>query len=96
MLAVEIKNLTKVYAGGVQALNNLNLQVRQGDFVGLLGPNGAGKTTTINVLSSLVTKTAGEVTVCGHNIDQNVQAVKRSLGLVPQEFNFQIFISVHK
>ncbi len=90
MLAVEIKNLTKVYTGGVQALNNLNLQVNQGDFVGLLGPNGAGKTTTINVLSSLVSKTAGEVMVCGHNIDQDVQAVKRSLGLVPQEFNFQI------
>ena len=94
MLALDIQNLCKTYAGGVQALRNLNLQVKEGEFVGLLGPNGAGKTTTINTLASLVAKTSGSVKVCGYDLDSNVREVKRSLGLVPQEFNFQIFEKV--
>ena len=94
MYSLDIRNLCKTYSGGVQALKKVNLQVEQGDFVGLLGPNGAGKTTTINILSSLITKTSGSVSVCGFDLDSQVQQVKRSLGLVPQEFNFMIFEKV--
>lgn len=91
MYALEIDNLSKIYRNDVKALDNISLTVEQGDFFALLGPNGAGKSTTIGIISSLVNKTAGKVRVFGHDIDTELDAVKRSIGLVPQEFNFNIF-----
>lgn len=89
--ALEISQLTKQYAGGVQALRGIDLKVSAGDFYALLGPNGAGKSTTIGIISSLVNKTGGKVSVFGYDIDTDLVLAKRQLGLVPQEFNFNPF-----
>ena len=89
--ALKISGLTKTYKGGFQALKGIDLTVQQGDFFALLGPNGAGKSTTIGVITSLVNKTAGSVAVFGHDIDQELEAAKSFIGLVPQEFNFNQF-----
>lgn len=89
--ALDIRGLTKRYANGHTALQDMDLTVTDGDFFALLGPNGAGKSTTIGIITTLVTKTAGCVRVFGHDLDQDPQAVKRNLGLVPQEFNFNGF-----
>ncbi|MEW6989085.1 ABC transporter ATP-binding protein [Colwelliaceae bacterium 6441] len=94
--ALEISGLEKVYKGGFTALKGIDLKVKQGDFFALLGPNGAGKSTTIGVITSLVNKTAGQVKVFGHDIDQELEAAKSYLGLVPQEFNFNQFESLLK
>lgn len=94
MYALEIKGLTKTYSNGVQALRGIDLQVQAGDFYALLGPNGAGKSTTIGIISSLVNKTAGKVSVFGHDIDTDLVNAKRQQGLVPQEFNFNPFETV--
>ena len=91
MKALEINNLSKTYSGGVDALKGIDLTVEEGDFFALLGPNGAGKSTTIGIITSLVNKTGGSVKVFGHDIDTNLTAAKRQLGLVPQEFNFSQF-----
>lgn len=88
---LEIKDLIKVYSGGVRALQGVTLTVRQGEFFGLLGPNGAGKSTLIGILASLVNKTRGEVLVQGHSLDINRAQVKSLIGIVPQEFNFNFF-----
>ncbi|HDS6400202.1 TPA: ABC transporter ATP-binding protein [Morganella morganii subsp. morganii] len=92
--ALEISQLTKQYAGGVQALRGIDLKVSAGDFYALLGPNGAGKSTTIGIISSLVNKTSGKVSVFGYDIDTDLVLAKRQLGLVPQEFNFNPFETV--
>ncbi|TNI79472.1 ABC transporter [Aeromonas veronii] len=94
MNALEISGLKKTYQGGVEALKGIDLTVRQGDFFALLGPNGAGKSTTIGVISSLVNKSAGKVTVFGYDIDSDLELAKAQLGLVPQEFNFSQFEKV--
>jgi len=94
--ALEISGLEKVYKGGFQALKGIDLNVEQGDFFALLGPNGAGKSTTIGVVTSLVNKTSGSVKVFGHDIDQELEAAKSHIGLVPQEFNFNQFESLTK
>ena len=94
--ALEISGLTKTYKGGFQALKGIDLTVKQGDFFALLGPNGAGKSTTIGIITSLVNKTAGKVAVFGHDIDQELEAAKSFIGLVPQEFNFNQFESLMK
>jgi ABC-2 type transport system ATP-binding protein len=91
MNALEISNLQKVYKNNMHALRGIDLQVREGDFFALLGPNGAGKSTTIGILSSLVIKTAGRVSVFGHDIDTESNIAKSYLGIVPQEFNFSMF-----
>jgi len=91
MNALEIQNLHKTYANGVTALRGVNLSVQQGDFFALLGPNGAGKSTTIGILCSLVNKTAGSIRVFGDDLDHHPARVKSRIGLVPQEFNFNIF-----
>ena len=96
MNALDIHGLTKTYRGGTQALSGIDLSVRAGDFFALLGPNGAGKTTTIGVLSSLVTPTAGEVRVFGHDLERERAAVKSLIGLVPQEFNFNAWEPVEE
>ncbi|WP_196140558.1 ABC transporter ATP-binding protein [Aliikangiella sp. G2MR2-5] len=89
--AIEISNLKKTYSGGVEALKGISFDVEKGDFIALLGPNGAGKSTTIGIICSLVNKTSGEVRVFGHSIDKELEAAKRCIGLVPQEFNFSQF-----
>lgn len=89
--AISIQGLEKTYPNGFTALRGINLEVEQGDFFALLGPNGAGKSTTIGVLSSLVNKSAGRVSVFGHDIDTDLMAAKRCIGVVPQEFNFSQF-----
>ncbi len=94
--ALEITGLKKIYKGGFQALKGINLSVEQGDFFALLGPNGAGKSTTIGVITSLVNKTQGQVKVFGHDIDQELETAKSFIGLVPQEFNFNMFESLIK
>ena len=89
--ALEIKQLTKTYASGVQALKGINLTVEEGDFYALLGPNGAGKSTTIGIITSLVNKTSGTVNVFGYDIDKDLVRAKQQIGVVPQEFNFNQF-----
>ncbi|HET8710455.1 MAG TPA: ABC transporter ATP-binding protein, partial [Spongiibacteraceae bacterium] len=89
--ALCIRGLTKVYDNGLTALHGIDLDVQQGDFFALLGPNGAGKSTTIGIVTSLVRKTGGTVSVFGHDIDMDFPAAKREIGLVPQEFNFHNF-----
>jgi len=89
--ALEITDLSKIYPGGLQALKNINLKVEQGDFFALLGPNGAGKSTTIGIIASLVNKSAGQVKIFGCDVDADPSKAKRYLGLVPQEFNFNVF-----
>jgi ABC-2 type transport system ATP-binding protein len=91
MQALNIEGLTKIYNNGVVALNGIDLCVNQGDFFALLGPNGAGKSTTIGIIASLVNKTAGQVEVFGHSLDNALEAAKSCIGLVPQELNFSIF-----
>jgi ABC-2 type transport system ATP-binding protein len=93
MHALSVRGLTKTYRNGVQALKGLDLDVEEGDFFALLGPNGAGKTTLIGVVTSLVNKTAGEVTVFGHDIDRELELAKSCIGIVPQELNFNMFES---
>ncbi len=91
MNALNIKNLKKTYKNGVNALKGVDLTVEQGDFFALLGPNGAGKSTAIGIICSLVTKTSGQVEVFGRNLDTDAADVRMHIGLVPQEFNFNIF-----
>jgi ABC-2 type transport system ATP-binding protein len=89
--AISIRGLTKQYSNGFQALKGIDLEVKAGDFFALLGPNGAGKSTTIGIISSLVNKSSGKVSVFGTDIDENFPKAKRDIGIVPQEFNFNIF-----
>lgn len=94
MFALSIDNLQKTYQSGLEALKGVSLDVDEGEFFGLLGPNGAGKTTTIGIVTSLVTKTSGSVSVFGIDIDRDFSAAKRLIGVVPQEYNFSIFEKV--
>ncbi|MDB6048387.1 MAG: transporter [Pseudomonas sp.] len=89
--ALSIRQLTKTYGNGFQALNGIELDVAEGDFYALLGPNGAGKSTTIGIISTLVNKTSGTVNIFGHDLDRDPAALKRCIGVVPQEFNFNQF-----
>ena len=90
-LALSIRGLTKTYNNGFTALKGIDLDVVEGDFFALLGPNGAGKSTTIGILSTLVNKSGGEVSVFGNDLDKDPAGLKRCLGVVPQEFNFNQF-----
>ena len=96
MKALSIRGLTKTYANGVHALQGLDLDVEEGDFFALLGPNGAGKTTAIGIITSLVNKTAGKVSVFDHDIDTALELAKSCIGLVPQEPNFNQFEQVQQ
>jgi len=89
--ALLISNLTKTYANNMQALSQVNLSVKQGDFFALLGSNGAGKTTMIGIICSLLNKSSGKVQVLGKDQSQHLNEVKRMIGLMPQEFNFNPF-----
>ena len=94
MKALSINNLSKTYGNGFKALEQISLDVEQGDFFALLGPNGAGKSTTIGVVTSLITKTSGTVNVFDTDLDENAELAKSYIGLVPQEFNFNGFEQV--
>ena len=89
--ALTLRDLSKTYRNGFQALKGINLTVPEGEFYALLGPNGAGKSTTISIISSLTRKSAGTVEIFGHNLDTHPSAAKQCLGVVPQEFNFGQF-----
>ncbi len=89
--ALEISDLRKTYATGVEALKGVSLTVAPGDFFALLGPNGAGKSTLIGIVSSLVNATGGSVRVFGHDLARSRGAALALIGLVPQELNFNQF-----
>ncbi|MGJ3493329.1 Daunorubicin/doxorubicin resistance ATP-binding protein DrrA [Piscirickettsia salmonis] len=89
--ALSVSGLTKTYPGGFQALQGVDFHVRAGEFCALLGPNGAGKSTTINIITTLLPASAGEVKIFGHDIRTQASEAKRLVGLVPQEFNFNMF-----
>ena len=97
---LSVKNLKKIYSNkqteDTHALNDLNLDVKEGEIFGLLGPNGAGKTTFINILAGTVIKTAGQVNVWGFDLDKNPRQVRASVGIVPQEVNLDPFFSPRK
>ncbi len=92
-----VKDLNKIYSKNssksVHAINNLNLEVNEGEIFGLLGPNGAGKSTFINILAGTTIKTSGEVNVWGFNLDINPRQVRASIGIVPQEVNVDPFFT---
>ena len=98
--ALKVENLTKIYSDKyskeIKALNNLNLEVKEGEIFGLLGPNGAGKTTFLNILAGTVIKNSGSVKVWGHDLDKNPRQVRSSIGIVPQEVNLDAFFSPYK
>lgn len=89
--ALVVENVTKKYANGVEALKGVSLTIPTGDFYALLGPNGAGKTSLIGIVTGLVEKTSGAVTVFGHNTDREPEQAKAQIGLVGQEVNFNPF-----
>jgi ABC-2 type transport system ATP-binding protein len=89
--ALRVRDLRKTYDNGVEALKGVSLDVQPGDFYALLGPNGAGKSTLIGIVSSLVNKSSGEVSVFGTDIDADRDAAMRLIGLVPQDINFNMF-----
>ncbi|MCR6664179.1 MAG: ABC transporter ATP-binding protein [Luteimonas sp.] len=89
--ALSIRDLRKTYDNGVEALKGVSLDVAPGDFYALLGPNGAGKSTLIGIVSSLVNKSAGGVSVFGIDLHAQRDAAMRLIGLVPQELNFNLF-----
>ena len=95
--ALKVEKLTKIYSqkssNKVKALNNLNLEVKEGEIFGLLGPNGAGKTTFLNILAGTVIKNSGTVNVWGYDLDKNPRQVRSSIGIVPQEVNLDAFFS---
>jgi len=94
MKALQINNLRKTYKSGTVALRGINLEIEEGDFFALLGANGAGKTTTIGILTGLVNKSKGDAQVFGHDIDESFEKARECIGVVPQEFNFNIFSKV--
>ena len=95
--ALKVEKLTKIYSkkssNEIKALNDLNLEVKEGEIFGLLGPNGAGKTTFLNILAGTVIKNYGNVNVWGFNLDKNPRQVRASIGIVPQEVNLDAFFS---
>ena len=100
--ALSVENLSKVYlqdkkkTSNINALNNITLEVKQGEIFGLLGPNGAGKTTFLSILAGTVIKTNGKVNVWGFDLDKNPRQVRASIGIVPQEVNLDAFFSPEK
>jgi len=91
MSALLIKNLHKTYKNGFQALNGIDLKIEKGDFFALLGPNGAGKSTVIGIVCSLINKSSGSVEIFGHDLQSSPYEAKQYLGVVPQEFNSNVF-----
>jgi len=91
---ISVSNLSKTYASGFEALKNIDLEIRRGEIFALLGPNGAGKTTLIGIVCGIVNRTAGEVTVDGHDTVKHYRAARSLIGLVPQELTTDAFETV--
>jgi ABC-2 type transport system ATP-binding protein len=91
---ISVKDLSKTYATGFEALRNVNLDIRKGEIFALLGPNGAGKTTLISIICGIVTPTSGKVTIDGHDIITDYRAARSLVGLVPQELTADMFETV--
>ena len=91
---ISVKGLSKTYAGGFQALKNIDLEIRQGEIFALLGPNGAGKTTLISIICGIVNPGSGQVLADGHDIVADYRAARGKIGLVPQELSTDAFESV--
>ena len=91
---ISVSNLSKVYEGGFQALNDISLDIKSGEILALLGPNGAGKTTLISVICGIVNASGGSVTVNGHDIIDDYRITRSQIGLVPQELTLSMFVSV--
>ncbi|MGH8560218.1 MAG: ABC transporter ATP-binding protein [Methylococcales bacterium] len=91
---ISVKDLTKTYASGFQALKNINLEISRGEIFALLGPNGAGKTTLIHVICGIVNPTSGLITADGHNVITDYRAARSMIGLVPQELSTELFEKV--
>ena len=92
-IAISIKNLVKNY-NGTEAVNNISFDVKQGEFFGFLGPNGAGKTSTINAITGVANFNAGKIEVLGSDVIKDYRAARSYIGLSPQEFNFDPFLTV--
>ncbi len=91
---ISVRNANKVYAGGFQALKNVNLDIYPGEIFALLGPNGAGKTTLISIICGIVNLSSGTIEAAGHNIVSDYRAARKAIGLVPQELNTDAFETV--
>jgi ABC-2 type transport system ATP-binding protein len=94
MQALRADHVSKTYSNGTTALKDVTLSIEEGDFFALLGANGAGKTTFIGIMTSLVNKSGGALEIFGHDIDRAPNEAKKMLGIVPQEFNFNMFEKV--
>ncbi len=92
--AISIQSLTKTYDGGFTALDNVSLEIREGEILALLGPNGAGKTTLISTICGITRPTSGTITVGGYDIVGEYRAARRLIGLVPQEITLEPFETV--
>ncbi|MES2724723.1 MAG: ABC transporter ATP-binding protein [Pseudomonadota bacterium] len=91
---ISVRGLSKTYAGGFQALKNIDLEIRKGEIFALLGPNGAGKTTLISIICGIVNPGSGQVLADGHDIVADYRAARGKIGLVPQELSTDAFESV--
>jgi len=91
---ISVKNVSKIYASGVEALKNTDLEIRKGEIFALLGPNGAGKTTLISIICGIVTPSSGTITADGHDIIAEYKAARAKIGLVPQELTTDVFEAV--
>src|SRR5687767_7279198 len=91
---IVVKNLSKTYASGFQALKNVNLEIRRGEIFALLGPNGAGKTTLISIICGIVNPSEGTVLADGHDVVRDYRAARGKIGLVPQELSTDAFETV--
>ncbi len=91
---ISVKNVSKTYAKGFEALKNIDLDIKKGEIFALLGPNGAGKTTLINIICGIVTPSAGKITIDGHDIVTDYRAARSLIGLVPQELTADMFETV--
>lgn len=93
---LELEGLTKVYSGGLKALDNVDLTIRQGEIFALLGPNGAGKTTLIGAVCGLVRPTSGTMRAFGHDMQKDWRTARARIGLVPQELSTDMFEPVKR
>ena len=91
---ISVTNLSKVYGSGFKALDNVSLDIKQGEIFALLGPNGAGKTTLISIICGIVNPTSGSITIGGHDIIGEYRAARSLIGLVPQEIHTDAFETV--
>src|SRR5438128_10186097 len=82
---IDVKNLVEIYADGTKAVDGISFNVKEGEFFGFLGPNGAGKSTTIKILTTLLRKTSGLVSVAGYDLDKNPKEIRKVIGVQSQE-----------